>query len=46
MERGFVNLAVEKPKRARSVMWYVDFLVAIGVIGIVVALVLINFALV
>ncbi len=46
MERGFVNMAVEKPRRARSLMWYVDCLIAVGVIGIVIALVLINSALV
>jgi len=46
MNRGFVGFAGEKPKHARSLLWYVDCLVVVGVLGVVAALVLINFALV
>ena len=46
MSRSIVNMATDKPKSARSLMWYVDCLIVIGVLGVVAALVLINFVLV
>ena len=46
MDRSMANLATDKPKRARSLMWYVDCLIVVGVLGVVAALVLINFVLV
>jgi hypothetical protein len=46
MDRGLVNMAEYKPKPARSLLWYVDCLVVVGVLGVVAALVLINFVLV
>ena len=46
MSRSFVNLATDKPRHARSLMWYVDCLIVVGVLGVVAALVLINFVLV
>lgn len=46
MSRSFTSVATEKPKRARSLMWYVDCLIVVGVLGVVAALVLINFVLV
>lgn len=46
MNRGMVKMAEYKPKHARSLIWYVDCLVVVGVLGVVAALVLINFVLV
>ena len=45
MNRGFASLAGGKLKPTRSLLWYVDVLVVVGVLGVVAALVLINFAL-
>ena len=46
MNRGIASLDAGKPKSTRSLLWYVDILVVAGVLGVVAALVLINFALV
>lgn len=43
MEKSIVNMATEKPKSARSLMWYVDALIVVGVLGVVATLVIINF---
>lgn len=46
MKRGVMDMVYFKPRRTRSLMWYVDCLIVAGVIGVVVALALINYSLV
>ena len=46
VKTGVVEMAIAKPKGTRSLMWYVDLLIVAGVIGVVVALAVINYHLV
>ena len=46
MNRDLVNMPGYKLKHTRSLLWYVDCLVVVGVLGVVAGLVLVNFVLV
>jgi len=46
VNRGMVDVTIMKPRRTRSLMWYVDWLIVAGVIGVVITLALINYSLV
>ena len=40
MEEDFVNKTVTAPKQVKSVMWYVGYIIAIGIIGVAAMLLL------